>query len=292
LAIGFNNTEVSELGKFLIKIRKGESGQALLLALIMLALGSMFIAPSLTLASTTLKTGQMVEENMNGIYAADAGTEDAMWRILNDMPASFPYAYQIPSINGMSVDVVIEEVTSINGQQVDPPAGHVDWMEITKSIGESSNNGESIYYYTLSVTNYDTSNIKVESILIDFPPELEYSAGSTSSNITTGDPSISGTSALGITLVWTNSAPYPTIGSDATEEVIFQLTGPSGVEGVEGHCFVQARRNDVSTVADADSHPLSITAQAKNAADEVVATLKMGVWEGGQLDISYWELNP
>jgi hypothetical protein len=37
---------------------------------------------------------------------------------------------------------------------------------------------------------------------------------------------------------------------------------------------------------------MSITAQAKNAADEIAATIKMGVWEGGQLDISYWQLNP
>ena len=276
------------MGKWLPKMRKGESGQALILALIMLALGSMFIAPSLALAATTLKSGQMVEENMRGIYAADAGTEDAMWRILNDMPASFPYSYQIPGINGMSVDVVIEEVTSINGQQVDPPAGHVEWLDIAKSVIYDTG----VYFYTLSVTNNDTSNIKVERILIDFPPELEYSIGSTSGNITSGDPTVTGTPTLGITIVWENSPPHPTIGSYATEDVIFQLTGPPEVEGVEGHCFVQARRNDVSTVCDADSHPMSITAQAKNAADEIVATIKMGVWEGGQLDISCWQLNP
>ena len=70
------------------------------------------------------------------------------------------------------------------------------------------------------------------------------------------------------------------------------LSGPPGVAGVEGHSFVQARRGDISTVCDEDSHPYTITAQAKNAADEVVATVRIGVWEGDQLDISSWQLNP
>ena len=280
------------MGKWLPKMRKGESGQALILALIMLALGSMFITPSLALAATTLKSGQMVEENMREIYAADAGTEDAMWRIINDPPASYPYSYEITGINGMSVSVVIEEVTSINGQTVEPPAGHVDWMEINKSIGESCNNDDCIYYYTLSLTNTGNGNISIEMILIDLPPQLDYAAGSTGGNITTEDPTVTGTPASGITLVWEMSAPWPTIPEGETRDHTFQLSGPPGVEGVEGHSFVQAKRGDVSTVCDADSHPLTITAQAKNAADEVVATIRMGVWEGGQLDVSCWQLNP
>ncbi len=129
--------------KWLPEIRRGESGQAFILVLVMLVLGSLVIVPSLTLASTNLKTGQMVEENMKGIYAADAGTEDAMWRIVNDPPASYPYNYEITGINGMSVSVVIEEVTSINGQVVEPPAGHVDWLDIIKSVYYDTG----IYFY-------------------------------------------------------------------------------------------------------------------------------------------------
>lgn len=274
--------------KWLPKIRRGESGQAFLLVLVMLVVGSLLIVPSLTLASTSLKAGQMVEENMKGIYAADAGTEDAMWRIINDPPASFPHSYEITGINGMSVSVVIEEVTSINGHEVEPPAGHVDWMDIIKSVSYDAG----IYYYTLSLTNAGNGGIGIEKILIDLPPELDYAAGSTGGDITTEDPAVTGTPAFGITLVWEMSAPWPAIPEGETRDHTFQLSGPPGVEGVEGHCFVQAKRGDVSTVCDADSHPLTITAQAKNAADEVVATIRMGVWEGGQLDVSCWQLNP
>ena len=63
--------------KWLSRIRRGESGQALLLALVMLLLGSLLIAPSLSYSATSLKTGKIVEEKMKGIYAADAGIEDA-----------------------------------------------------------------------------------------------------------------------------------------------------------------------------------------------------------------------
>ncbi len=282
--------------KWLPKIRRGESGQAFLMVLVMLGLGGVLIVPSLTLTSTSLKTGQMVEENMKGIYAADAGIEDALWRMVNDKPASFPYSYQITSINGMSVSVVIEEVTSISGEPVGSPAGHVDWMEITTSVSYDTG----IYFYTLSMTNKGVANIKIEKILIDFPPDLEYAAGSTGGDITTEDPTVTGNPTTGITLIWYFSAPYPTIepgpdpgnGEYNTEAHTFQLSGPPGVAGVEGHGFVQARRGDITTVYDADSHPLTSTAQAKNAADEVVATIRMGVWEGGQLDVSCWQLNP
>ena len=265
--------------KWLPEIITGESGQAFLLVLVMLVLGSLLIVPSVTLASTSLKTGQMVEENMKGIYAADAGIEDALWRMINDKPASFPYNYEITGINGMSVSVVIEEVDSISGEPVEPPAGHVDWMDIT---------------------NKGTSNIKIEKILNDFPPDLEYVAGSTSGNITTEDPTVTGNPTTGITLIWYMSAPYPIVepgpdpgeGEYNTEAHTFQLSGPPGVAGVEGHGFVQARRGDITTVYDADSHPYTITAQAKNAADEVVATIRIGAWEGDELDVSSWQLNP
>jgi len=283
-----NNIEARVVRKWLPEIRRGESGQAFLLVLVMLVLGSLLIVPSLTLASTSLKTGQMVEENMQGIYAADAGTEDAMWRIINDPPASYPYNYEITGINGMSVSVVIEEVTSISGEEVGSSGEHDDSLEITKSVSYDAG----IYYYTMSLTNNGSGNIKIEKILIDFPPELDYAAGSTGGNITTDDPAVNGDPTTGITVIWELSSPFPTIPEGETRDHTFQLSGPPDVDGVEGHCIVEASREDVGSVCDADSYPYSITAQAKDATDTVVATIRAGVWVGSQLDISCWQLNP
>ena len=259
------------------------------IVLAMLALGSLLIVPCLNYVSTSLKTGEMVEENVEGLYAAEAGVEDALWRIKNDKPASFPYSYQLTGINGMSVDVVIDEPTSIFGEETLPQGDHADWLIITKSVSYDAG----IYFYTLSVTNDGEGNIKIEKILLDFPPDLEYVDGSTSGNITTVNPSVNGDQTTGITLIWDIPEPRLTIDEGVTADHTFQLSGPPDVTGVEGHGFVQATREDMGTVWDADSAiPYQITAQAKDATDTVVATIRAGVWEGSQLSIGCWQINP
>jgi len=284
--------------RWLSRIRKGEAGLALPLVLTMLAVGSLLIVPSLNYVSTNLKTGKAIEKNLEGLYAADAGVEDALWRLINDKPASFPYSYQIADINGMSVSVVIDEVTTIAGEEIGSPGGHLDWLEITKSVSYNTELG--IYSYEMYLTNKCDTNIKIQKILIDFPPSLEYVNGSTGSDFTTDDPTVTGDPNTGITVIWDIPPPLPTIepgpdpehGQYNTETHFFELSGPPDVAGVEGHGVVEANRQDIGTVWDVDSYPYSITAQAKDAADKVVATIRAGVWEGNQLNISCWQVNP
>lgn len=284
------------MSKWLSRIRSGEAGVALPVVLILLALGGLIIIPSLNYVSTSLKAGEGDEKRMEGLYAADAGVEDALWRISSNATGSLPYSYQLTSINGMSVDVTIDEVYAIAGEPVNPPAGHVDWMEVTRSANYTAG----IYYYTMYITNKGQSNIKIERIFADFPPDLGYEAWSTSGNLTTSDPTVSGNPTYGISLIWEFSSPYPNIekgpdpgnGEYNTSVHTFQLSGPEGVAGVEGHSFIQARRGDVSTVADVDSHPFLITVEVKDADETVVAAIKAGVYEGdGQLEVSLWQIN-
>lgn len=272
---------------WLSKVRGREDGLALPAVLAMLAVGSLLIVPSLNYVATNLKASEKVEEHLKGVLAAEAGIEDALWRVKNDTPTSFPYSYQISDINGMTVDVVIEEVSSISGEEVNPPAGHVDWLILTKVVTYDSG----IYNYTFSINNNGSGNVKVEKILIDFPPELDYEAGSTGGNITADDPPPNGSPITGITLIWEMSPPLPAIPEGETRDHTFRLSGPPGMAGVEGHAFVQASRGDVSTVSDADSHPFWITAQAKDTSGTVVASIRAGVWKGDELDISGWKIN-
>jgi len=272
--------------EWLSRIRKEEAGLVLPIVLVMLALGSLLIVPALNYVTTNLKAAEMVEENLEGLYAADAGIEDALWRIKNDMPASFPYSYQLSDVNGMSVDVVIDGLATIFGEETLPQGDHTDWLIITKSISYDAG----IYFYTLSITNNGDGNIKVEKILIDFPPYLEYVAGSTGGDITTDDPSVEGTPTTGITLIWDIPVPHPTVDEGATKDHTFQLSGPPDVAGVEGHGFVQATRQDMGTVWDGDNYPYKITAQAKDATSTVVTTIRVGVWET-QLYITCWEIS-
>lgn len=283
--IGLKYNKVSTVKKWLSEIRRGETGLVLPIVLVMLALGSLLIVPSLNYVSTSLKTGEMVEKNVKGLYAADAGIEDALWKLLNDDVPALPYQV---SVNGMTVDVVIDLVDSLFDEKTGPVGDHSDWLLMTKTV----NYDAGIYYYTLSMTNNGDGNMMVEMILIDFPSSLEYVANSTGGDITTDNPEVSGSPTTGITLVWDIPVPHPVIGEGGTGHHTFQLSGPPGIVGVKGHGFVQTTRKDVGTVWDGDSYPYKITAEAKDAGNTVVATIRAGVWMSSQLCVSCWDVNP
>jgi len=60
---------------------KDEKGAALALALVLLVVGGLILTPLLGLMSTGLLAGQAYERHTDRLYAADAGVEDAIWKI-------------------------------------------------------------------------------------------------------------------------------------------------------------------------------------------------------------------
>ena len=97
----------------LSKLRRDETGQAFILVLILLIVGGLIITPLLGFMSTGLIAGQLNEERMAELYAADAGIEDALWRIktkaagLPQAEGEDPMEYFIADVNGKDVDPVI-----------------------------------------------------------------------------------------------------------------------------------------------------------------------------------------
>jgi hypothetical protein len=278
--------------KWLSNIKRGEAGQVLPAVLAMTALGSMLIVPTLNYVSTSLKTGEMVEEELEGLYAAEAGMEDALWEISNwteeSEPDSFPYTYELTDINGLTVSVTIEEITTVSGKEVGTTGHHDEYLIVEKTVTYADNT----YYYTLTLINSGTGNVKIEMILVDFPPDVEYVEGSTGGDLYNGDPVVVGDSDIGITLYWELIPPYPTIPEASFKVHTFELDGDEGIEDVEGHACVRANRQDVGTVWDVESKPYSILSEAKDASETVIASVKVGLWEGFTLDISCWQVNP
>ena len=279
---------IEKVKKWLSTAIKREDGIALPAVLAMMALGSLLIVPSMNYVATTLNAGEMVEEKFEGMLAADAGVEDALWKIENDTPTSFPHSYQLTDINGMTVDIIIDEIDSLAGEEVGATGGHEDWLDTVRIVTYDAG----IYSYTVNMTNNGSGNIKIVKMLIDFPPEVEYVNGSTTGYITTDNPTINGSSTTGIALIWETLPPYPSISPGETKQHFFELSGPPGIEDIEGHGFLETQRDDIGTVWDSDSRPYSIIAQAKNASAEVTATIRAGVWTGSEIDISCWQLNP
>jgi len=87
------------------KLARDEKGYALILVLILLLVGSLIIAPLLAFMSTGLKTGMVYERKTEELYAADAGIEDAIWKLMNnEVPETMPYSL---TVNGKNVAVTI-----------------------------------------------------------------------------------------------------------------------------------------------------------------------------------------
>ena len=95
-----------------------EKGAALVLTLVLLLIGGLIIAPLLGHMGTGHTAGQVHEKRMDEFYAADAGIEDAIWRIQYNPPDSWEihddpvgsYIYQYPDVlhvNGKSVNVTM-----------------------------------------------------------------------------------------------------------------------------------------------------------------------------------------
>jgi len=272
----------------LSRLRKGEEGVALLVVLVMMTVGSLLIVPTLNFVSTSVRTGEIFEEKLEALYAAEAGVEDALWVMVNDKPSSFPHSYELTGINGMTVSVVIDAVSVIAGQDVGTGGVHDEYLIITKSAVYN----DGIYDYTLSVTNNGTGNVKIEMILIDFPPGLDYVWDSTGGDLYNENPTVIGDSNTGITLFWVFIPPYPTIPEEATRVHTFQLSSLTEISGAEGHGCIKATRQDVGTVWDSDSQPFTITAQARDTTDRVVTTIRTGFWEAGIISITCWQVNP
>lgn len=273
-------------------LSKGESGQAFILVLILLLIGGLMLPPLLNLVGTGLKASQVYEQKTNELYAADAGVEYALWKIKNDTP-SFPYSYQITGINGLSVDIDIDEADTIAGEPVGDTGQHAGWLIATTNVTYDAGN----YNYTLSVSNNGTSTVMIAKILIDLPPGVDYVPDSTSSDLTNpqdAEPTtISGSSGTGITPVWENGTSRPEIRADETKHHCFKLSGPPGIEEIEGHGFVEAKRGDMETVWIMDDVLYSIRSQAKDASGAVLAEIRARVWRSSQLlDIRSWQIIP
>jgi hypothetical protein len=130
------------------RLRRDESGRVMELALLLLVVGGLILTPLLGLMSTGLIAGQVYETKTAELYAADAGVEDAVWKILNDVE-ELPgppcgggdpdhWSYNISDVNGKSVAVTITYVNNLTYQVVSTATGNGSGTEIEAYItGES-----------------------------------------------------------------------------------------------------------------------------------------------------------
>ena len=177
--------------RLLKQIVSSEKGQALPIVLGLLVLGGLTIASSLGYTATNLKSSRLLEEDVRGIYAADAGMEDALWSLTN---GSLPSVYVPELINKMMVFIQTEEkgtYTLYLGELIEP-GEHSDYLEVDGDIVWDEE--AEAYKYTITVTWQPESGIPVihlEEIGARLPLDYSYqpwSAASFEENLSTDEP--------------------------------------------------------------------------------------------------------
>jgi hypothetical protein len=176
----------------LVKRLRRESGQILVLVLILLVVGSLILVPLIGLSVTNLKIGQMFDNKARDYYAADAGVEDALWHIkydhLNDINLfttpydvygfdvlGRDYKYQTPlALNNYNVDVNIANVWMPSN--IDPSGYDLEEMvETAKLIVLGQVTGPDTYRMTI-IYRYELgdSTLHVNNIGLWLPPGFSY----------------------------------------------------------------------------------------------------------------------
>jgi Flp pilus assembly pilin Flp len=104
------------------RMLKDEKGAAMAVALILMLVSGLIAAPLLSHMGTGLVTGEVYEGRTAELYAADAGVDDASWKILHAREAGLPgcgnswnYTYPGPEdpafeVNGRNVEVTIQHL--------------------------------------------------------------------------------------------------------------------------------------------------------------------------------------
>jgi len=290
--------------KRLIRAIKSESGQALPIVLVLLLLGGLLIAPTLSYASTSLNAGQIIEKNVKGLYAADAGIEDVLWKLKNNLPV--PDFYQLPeNVNQMPVDIqtdIIGTYTLYKGELVkvgEPPQSHYDWITV---------DGEMVwveeaqaYKYTITVTwqpESGQSTIHLEEVGVRLPVGYSYVLDSADDpiflyNLSIEEPVDTLDGADAHMLNWELPPPRPAVSElDPTRTQIFYVTGEGEQEG--DYTWVVADPSSIGVVGEVIGGLYRITATATIPGDGEITVMADAMWNEAEEEIIIllWQINP
>jgi hypothetical protein len=273
------------------KVIRSQKGQALPAVLALLALGGLTISASLDYVSTSLRGNNMIAERVRGIYAAEAGIEDAFWCLKN---STTPPTQLTESINGMTVDILTEnkgEYTLYLGELIEP-GGHNDYLDVAGDIVWDDSAGR--FKYTITITLQVNETIHLEEVGARLPIGYSYDPGSSANfteNLSYAEPEESQDSQNNYLLNWVFSTPYPSVSqSEPVETQSFYIIGSGPQEG--HYAWALANREDVGAVGEITGTLYRITAAARRPGDNRTAARLVidGMLEGGSITITSWRI--
>jgi hypothetical protein len=144
---------------------RDEKGYVLITVLILLVVGGLILAPLLGLMSTGLLAGQVYEKKTDELYAADAGVEDAIWRIqtnnLTFDANNCSEPWQI-TVNDRSVEVVVYR------EDLDPtPCGENFTYQILSTAATDDGGGTAAIDSSTTIDAHITPTINYYPTIMD-----------------------------------------------------------------------------------------------------------------------------
>ena len=298
--------------KVLNKLIKNEQGQALIFALIMLAVGGLIVVPLLAFMSTGLMAAQTVEEKMDELYATDAGVEDAAHKILTNygpftsLGVNDSYTYPLTDpVNGQTVSVTATKLSLVanyigdDEYKVGQP--HEDWVTFDSPAVSTQTEDYIEYYCEMSFHYTGGGNRSIETVgaflapfpgsvdLIVGPYEIVYTPVMTSDFLEAGSPETEqGAGSFAFIWRWqTNNGPIFSSDDTGSLSFKFRVLDPSWECSL---FFISAtfKEQDISYVTNS---PGSYNWQIEAVAGDT--TVRSFILGGvGQVGILTWEVNP
>ncbi|KKN10816.1 hypothetical protein LCGC14_1032810 [marine sediment metagenome] len=147
---------------------KQQRGQVLILVLILLAVGSLVIVPTIDYINTGLRSQQISEDAMAEQSVADSSLEDALWKLLNELDLNNPATNY--SLFGANIDIQI------------PPIAASAWhkyAEIEIKVDIEPNWLGSSAEGTTYIIRVNMPQWQLTSIVLPLPEGLTYKLGTT-----------------------------------------------------------------------------------------------------------------
>ena len=282
--------------RLLKQILSSEKGQVLPVVLALLVIGGLTIAPSLNYAATSLNAGRIIDEGVRGVYAADAGIEDALWFLENGMS---PSTQLLENINQMEVTMQTEEkgtYTLYLGELIQP-GEHNDYLDVD---GEMAWDEEAqAFKYIVTVTwqpEPGASTIHLVEVGARIPVGYEYQQYSSAmfpENLSTDDDNeltqTLDTSGAWL-LNWDLKSSNPSVSEgNPVQTQTFYITGEGSQEG--HYAWVVASREDIGAVGEITGNSYKITATATRSEDgRTTAKIVADVMIGETTYIVSWQI--
>lgn len=279
---------------------RDESGNGLVLVIILVSLLGLLIVPGLKLSYTGARASQVYENSLVERYSADSGIEHLLGRLkyeagfadsINETNPLFEYDTEV---NDRQVHMVVKYVDRSSGEL--PEGGPQSWrIEISKEANPSGGlpGQQLVITYTITVRNVGTSTIYLTEVGDRLPAgfqAVEYIAGS-SSGISQADPQISWANGR-LQLVWPlGTNPGYRMDAGTVHQQQFRVLATIGWETYLNLAWVVAKPSSIGYVSTGDTAPVEgarlydVTSTAGNA----VVKARVGLAGDSSVTVISWQ---